>query len=294
MGILIETHMLKPYKQRVEANYEMMKSLLDIVNMDFRQIKSHRAKQFTDDLGKARYAIKWEIDSTKVTELPFYGYEADTLISEVTGLPRLCYDRDLPFVKNIPYYNHYKPTAYVNIPKAYIIPKAWKSVVERLKNNKVELQEVNKDTVYVVDYYRIENYKTLPQPFEGHYLHFDTEVSKHKDSIVITKGDWIVETHQPARKYVLETLEPQAPDSFFNWNFFDSVLQRKEGFSPYVFEDIALQFLTENPEIKEEFEQKKAKEPDFAKSWYDQLDWIYQRTPHYEKAHLRYPVYRVE
>ena len=106
-------------------------------------------------------------------------------------------------------------------------------------------------------------------------------------------GDYIVETNQPGIRYLLETLEPTAPDSFFNWNYFDAILQQKEGFSPYVWEDMAYQFLQDNPEIKEAFENKKLEDANFRNNWYAQLDWIHKKSPNYEKAHLRYPVVRV-
>lgn len=42
------------------------------------------------------------------------------------------------------------------------------------------------------------------------------------------KGDLLINTQQKARRYLVETLEPEAQDSFFNWNFFDSILQQKK------------------------------------------------------------------
>ncbi|CEN34099.1 M14 family metallopeptidase [Capnocytophaga cynodegmi] len=294
MGILIETHMLKPYKQRVEANYEMMKSLLDILNSDSKNIKQLRIQQFEEDLAKTDFPIRWKLDSTKVSKILFHGYKADTLISDVTGLPRLKYNREKPFIKEIPYYEYFIAEKSVKTPKAYIIPKVWNNVIERLKINKVNLKEVQKDSLMYVDYYRIESYNTTEKPFEGHYLHFNTEVSKHKDSIEIKKGDWIVEVNQSAKRYLIEVLEPESVDSFFNWNFFDAILQQKEHFSPYVFEEIALEFLNNNPHLKDSLEIMKKKDKAFANDSYEQLNWIYRQTPHYEKQHLRYPIYILE
>lgn len=94
-------------------------------------------------------------------------------------------------------------------------------------------------------------------------------------------------------RYLIETLEPSAPDSFFNWNFFDTILQQKEGFSPYVWEDKALKFLNQNPEIKRQFDSIKSKNESFANNWYTQLDWIHKHSPNYENAHLQYPIYRI-
>jgi len=107
------------------------------------------------------------------------------------------------------------------------------------------------------------------------------------------KGDLWISTQQPGVRYLLETLEPEAMDSFFNWNFFDTILQQKEGFSPYVWEDLAFQFLEKHPDMKAQFEAKKIAEPAFAANWYAQLDWIHKQSPNFETAYLRYPIVRV-
>ena len=93
---------------------------------------------------------------------------------------------------------------------------------------------------------------------------------------------------------MLETLEPEAPDSFFNWNFFDAILQQKEHFSPYVWENKAKELLDNDPTLKLQFENKKNSDKAFANNWYAQLDWIYKRSDYYEKEHLQYPVYRLQ
>ena len=62
---------------------------------------------------------------------------------------------------------------------------------------------------------------------------------------IFKKGDYYVPIDQPGIRYLLETLEPEAKDSFFNWNIFDIIMQQKEGFSPYVFEDLALEILNQ-------------------------------------------------
>jgi hypothetical protein len=174
-----------------------------------------------------------------------------------------------------------------------VIPKARQRVISRLKTNQVKMQNLKKDSLIKVETYRIAEYETSSSAYEGHYLHFDTRVNASIVEKTFSKGDFLVPTDQRARKYLLEVLEPELKDSFFNWNFFDSILQRKEGLSPYVFEDYAVSFLEEHPEIKKELERKKANEPAFNTNAYAQLLWIYKRTPLYEKAHLQYPIHRI-
>ena len=87
-------------------------------------------------------------------------------------------------------------------------------------------------------------------------------------------------------------LEPKGPDSYFNWNFYDEILQQKEWFSSYVFEETAYEILQENPELRKEFDEKRLSDTPFTNNAFAQLYWIYKHSSYYESAHLRYPVYR--
>jgi len=139
----------------------------------------------------------------------------------------------------------------------------------------------------------IDGYETVKSPYEGHYRHYDVKVSARKEKLQFRKGDMMVPVNQWRNRYIVETLEPEAPDSFFAWNFFDAVLQQKEHFSPYVFEDHALKILEENPAIKAELEQAKKDDPSLVESGYRQLDFIYQRSEHREPEYMRYPIFRL-
>jgi len=88
-------------------------------------------------------------------------------------------------------------------------------------------------------------------------------------------------------------LEPTGDDSFFSWNFFDAILQQKEGYSDYRWEDIAAEYIKLHPEIRSLLEDKKKTDTAFAASSTTQLDFVYKNSPYYEPAHLRYPVYRL-
>ncbi len=39
LGLMVETHMLKPYKPRVEGTYELMKSVIEITEQEGAKIK---------------------------------------------------------------------------------------------------------------------------------------------------------------------------------------------------------------------------------------------------------------
>lgn len=211
----------------------------------------------------------------------------------MSGLDRLYYDRKSPYSRMINYYNEFTPTVTVEKPVAYIIPQAWHEVIERLKTDKVELQQLQKDTTLTLDTYYITDYKTSPRPYEGHYLRSDVQVATKRMPRQFFKGDYVVYMNQPANRFLVEVLEPQAVDSYFNWNFFDSILMQKEYFSSYVFEDLAAEHLEKDPELRRQLEARKKQDPDFAKDARAQLDFIYRNSPHYEYTHQMYPVGRL-
>ena len=293
LGLMVETHMLKPYNERVQGTYAVMKSLIEITEEKGKTIKELRKQALSRHQHWTYYPIQWKVDSTRVTKLQFKGYEADTLISEVTQLPRLKYDRDRPFQKPVPYYNYFKPSDSVLIPRAYIIQKGWGHLKDHLDRNQIVYSTIQKDTSMAAEVYYIEEYKTRTRPYEGHYPHYNTRVRSLSDTVILKEGGLWIPTDQPGIRYLLETLEPAAPDSFFNWNYFDPILQRKEGFSPYVFEDLAWELINENKELSQQFIEKKESDENFNASSYRQLYWIYENSPYAERGFMRYPVYRV-
>ncbi|GGW69481.1 hypothetical protein DFQ11_10533 [Winogradskyella epiphytica] len=294
LGMMIETHMLKPYKQRVEGTYELMKSMIELTEEQGDKISELRKKQEKLwSVGKS-YPLSWTVDSTKTSTLNFKGYEGEMIPSNLTGSKRLKYDRTKPFTKEITYHNHFKPVDSVLIPKAYIIPQGWHHIIKLLQLNNVEMAQLQNDTTLTVESYKIANYETRKTPYEGHYSHYNTSITSTEEKVTFKEGDVMISTDQKAVRYLLETLEPTAPDSFFNWNFFDTILQQKEGFSPYVWEDNAEELLKRNPKLQIEYNIMVSYDEDFANNWYTQLDWLHKKSKHYESAHLQYPIYRLK
>ena len=292
-GMMVETHMLKPYKIRVEQTYELLLSMLDFAEDRSEDIKTIRKNAIDEILKKKTYPIAFEIHHQKEPSIiQFRGYEGKIIDSKVTNGKRLAYDTSKPYSEPVNYYNEFRPTKETTIPKAYILRQGWRRVIERLNNNQISYTQFKKDTTLVVETLHVDNYKTRTSAYEGHYLHYNTSIKIDSIAVHFSKGDLYIPVNQKGARYLMETLEPEATDSFFNWNFFDTVLQQKEGYSGYVFEDVAEQILKENTLIKDAFEAKKAANKDFAKNPRAQLNFIYKRSLHYEKAHLLLPIYK--
>ena len=292
IGFTPETHMLKPFKARVEATYTLMQQMIEVGSKEAVTLKKAKQQMITEVKQQKEFPLSWKLDTTSHETITFKGYEAGYKKSNITGLPRLYYDRLKPFTKQVNYYNTFKPEKIIILPKFYIIPQGWWSVIERLQANDVVMTRLKQDTNITVEAYRIEQYKSSANPYEKHHKNSEVVVSKSNKTLPFLKGDYIIECNQRANRYLAEMLEPTGNDSFFAWNFFDAILQQKEGYSDYRWEDVAEKYLAENPLLKQHLEEKKKADTAFAASASAQLNFIYKNSPYYEPAHMRYPVYR--
>ncbi len=293
ISFMPETHMLKPFKSRVESVRIFMDRMIKTMNDDREKLQTARQKAIENTKAKKEFQLNWTIDMESSSKINFKGYEAKYKPSEVSGLDRLYYDRNAPYEKEIPFFNIYKASLKCEKPEAYIIPQAYCKVIQRLKWNGVEMKRLTEDLEIEVELYKIGDYETTDHAYEGHYLHSKLSIEKSMQKWLFRKGDYIVYTNQASNRYIIESLEPQAPDSFFSWNFFDGILMQKEYFSSYVFEDLAAAFLRENPDLKAQLEKKKQEDIEFASSARAQLDFVYQNSPWHEKTHRVYPVGRL-
>nr|WP_295867226.1 M14 family metallopeptidase [uncultured Chitinophaga sp.] len=292
-GFVPETHMLKPYPQRVKATYALMEAFIQFTSEHSATIKQLRDQTKQSVITQKSFPLAWKFDMNKYSLITFKGFASGHKPSAISGLPRLYYDRSKPYEKKIKFYNYANAENYVDKPQAYIIPQGWWAVIDQLKNNRVQLQRLPKDTTIYVEVYHIGDFKTYPRPYEKHYLHTDIKVNSSKDSIRFRAGDYYIPMNQTANRFLMETLEPTGGDSFFAWNFFDAILGQKEGYSPYVFEDTAAEYLKSHPELKTLLDKRKATDTAFANSAGAQLSFIYKNSPYAEPEYLRYPVYRV-
>ena len=253
-----------------------------------RAAKTHVAEE------QQEFPVKWKLDREFSTPIVFKGYEASYIESELTSQKRLFYDKSKPFEKIIPYRNRYEADIVVSKPAYYAIPQGWHRVVSYLQANGVVMETFEEDMTMPATAYYIEDYQTRSSPYEGHYTHYGLKLRKEKASIAFRQGDWLVKLDQPANRFIIETLEPEAEDSYFKWNMFDTILGSKEGFSSYVFEDIAVEILNNDSDLEAAYRQQQKEDPEFAGNRYRQLSWIYERSVYKEPGHLRYPIFRIE
>ncbi|MFM1931468.1 MAG: hypothetical protein RL226_771 [Bacteroidota bacterium] len=292
IGFTTEAHMLKPFEDRVESTFAFLCSMGEFLSARGRDVHAQRLKWMQELQLASSLPVRWILDDSRVDTLTFDGYRASHPPSEVTGAPRLKYNRAEPFSCQITYKNSYVSDRQVVVPEFYIIPQAWREVIALLELNGVQLERFPGPKQLDVETYVLDEVKFGTRPYEGHFLHTLNGWHLEQRTVQIQKGDVLVKTNQPAKRFIVEILEPMADDALFRWNYFDSVLQQKEWYSDYVFEDTAADMLKEQPDLKRRFEEKKANDSAFATNPEAQLYWLYTQSDHFEPSVNRYPIFR--
>ncbi|MCY1722714.1 M14 family zinc carboxypeptidase [Prolixibacteraceae bacterium Z1-6] len=293
-GMMTENHVYKDYPDRVKSCYQFIEMLARFTAEHSTEIIESREKGIQESMTAKNYSINFELDTTQFRMIEFKGYEVDEKqISPVSGLPRFGYNKTKPYTEEIKFFDVYSPTEEIIIPEYYILPQAWKSVVDQLIRNGIEFSTLQNDTTIEVEIDYIEEYSNAKIPYNGHYFHDKVLTRSEIQRINYNAGDLVIPVRQKKIRYLIETLEPKARDSFFRWNFFDNILDAREYFSSYGFEENALKYLDEHPEFKKEFEAKQKSDPEFAKNHRAQLAYIYNNTEWAEKSFERYPVGRI-
>jgi hypothetical protein len=294
IGFMPETHMLKPFKDRYESMVALVEVALEFTVKNADRIQALRRAAREEGRKQAEWPVRWAMDEANPSSFRFKGYEAKYKKSAIGDYTRLYYDRSSPWERDIAYYNSFPVDVSVPAPQAYVVPQQWREAIERLEWNGVRMERIEADRLQEVAYYQIRSVTSRPSAYEGHMFHDEVALDRRIGQVLLRAGDYIVPLDQDRARYAVETLEPLAHDSFFRWGFFNSVLEKKEHYSDYVFEDEAEKLLAEEPELAAKFAEWKAANPGLLSSQEAVLDFIYANCARYREPEWnRYPVFMI-
>lgn len=293
-GLLIETHMLKDYKTRVFATYNMLVYTLEVLNNSGK------------DLIKLEQLANNNTTSEKFRQSPLplsFEYTKDSVMVDFKGMDYTSEKSDLSggiwfkFGNNIknyklPYFNNLKPTSFAQLPEYYVIPRQFSFIEEILKNHNINYYKINYDTTLQVSTYKFRDVTFNTSPSEGH----QKVLSFKSDTIILNikllHGSIIVPMNQSKSQIIAHVLEPQSPASLLQFGYFNSIFEQKEYGESYVLEPLAREML-KDPKIKEDFENEIKTNPDFKKDSYNMLNWFYVRSNYKDEQQNIYPIGKV-
>lgn len=293
LSFTVETHMLKPFPQRVQATLKFMNSTIAYMIENAAQIEQARIEAKLWSQQQAYFKFNYQLNELQKDSIRFKGYKAIYPIHSVTGLAQLEYDRTQAYEKYIPYYHHYVAQDSVKTPTYYIVGGQETKVLEYLRANRIVYQVIDSFYRKEVSCFVVKDYKAPSRPYEGHFKLSKLELQTVEKEILLKPGDVMIPTQQDGALFIHSVLQGEAEDSYLSWNFFDSYLQQKEYFSAYVFKSQIEAILENDAQLKKTYEEKKALDIKFAQNEWDQLFYIYQHSPYFEQTFMRLPLYQL-
>ena len=297
VGLLIETHSLKPYKSRVRGTYDILRYSIEEINRSKASLfeANKKADAETIERGKyfdrnSKFPLRLEI-TKKSTPFDFKGVEYKLEDSAISGIKRIVYGTK-PLDLTIPKFDEAKISASVAPPLYYIVPTQWKSVIEALDAHGIKFQRLNKPQEIEVESYRFSDPKWANSSFESRVTLNSFKTNPIKEKREFPAGSVVVPLAQEAANVAVHLLEPNSPDSFVFWGFFNVIFEQKEYGEGYVTEKLAREMLLKNPALQKEFDEK-LKDEKFAKSPFARLSFFFERSPYFDRRIGLYPVGRI-
>ncbi len=298
-SILVETHMLKPYRTRVIAHYNIMLHALEALNRHPEPLRAavSAADLATIDFSKLPQAertlpIRIEQDDESVP-LVFKGFAYRRALSEISGDVRILYDNTRPVDIETTWRSTAKVSKAVTLPLAYIIPPQWTEAIELAQLHGLKCRRLTKSVTAEFGSYRLEDVTFADAPFESRIQARFTPKPIVGER-TYPAGSVVVRLDQPAAKVAVHMFEPEAPDSLVSWGFFNAIFERKEYAEHYILENLAREMLDADPELAKEFEAKLQEDREFAGSPGARLEFFYKRSPYWDASVNVYPVGRIE
>ncbi len=325
--VLVENHSLKPYNQRVLGTYVLLESALTTLGRGFRDLRAARAKdeqsprrganegsprrganegsprrganegsprRGANEGSPEEIVLAWGY--ARPDQLPttrFKGVRSELYLSPISGAPEVRWTGE-PVVEEIPVYAKTEARVSVRRPTRYYIPAAWHVIAEKLEQQGIEVARLETPATVEVEMIRLPDaaLDVDNTPFEGRARYTSGAPIPRRRSLDLPAGSFRVDTGQALGTLAVLMLEPESPDSLFQWGYFAAILQRTEYVEGYVMEPTAHAMLAADPALAAEFEQKLLADRDFAADPRARLQWFYRKTPFFDSRHRLYPVAR--
>lgn len=308
--LLVETHSWKDYATRVRVTRNTIIGLAELLaehGTRWREL-ARQADAASERLGGEQVALDYssgwregtggregeiEAQGTQLIDFPGYAYTRE--ISPISGEPVTVYEPKRPQIWRVPFREQVAPTVMVRAPLGgYVVPCAWAADIgARLAVHGITFQVLRTASAGVrVEAFRARDVRFGVAPFEGR-MRVQLAGSWQDEVQDIATGALFAPIAQPLARLLMHLLEPQAPDSFAAWGFFNACFEQKEYMEPYVADQIARGVLAQNPQLQEQFNRLLEDDPAFAASAQARLEFFLRRHSSWDSHLNLYPVFRV-
>ena len=292
-ALLIETHMFKSYKERVDGTYRTLLHTMELMAKERVALKT--ALKISDEesagLTGGNVGLQFSLDRSYHSVIDFMGFNFRIEKSKISNQDWVVWE-NVSIDYKLPVYDSVLVSYAAEAPVSYIIPKQWTAVIDILNAHGVQMTNLKKNEKIWIESYTFSNVTWAQKPFEGR-IAVECDARPIRETREFSAGDVKVEMNQKLNRIIMNLLEPKAPDSFVQWGFFNSIFEQKEYGEAYKLELLADSLMKTDPELKKEFEEKVKTDTAFANSGYWKLNWFYMHSPYWDQNVNKYPIAKV-
>ncbi|WP_372859198.1 M14 family metallopeptidase [Pseudoalteromonas sp.] len=284
--ILVENHSLKPYKQRVLGTYVFIDGAIEA-------LAAHKDKLANAVKKEQQFVPKQLIVKRGYAEqadyIKFKGIAYSKSVNALSNQQEVSYLGKKQDYDKLPIFWQKEVQHTVEVPKSFFIPPVYTDIIEKLALHGVSINKLSGANTQPLKMAKVSQYSFDNAPFEGRF-----RVSARFDYVPATNVDldgWFeVSTQQKAGELAVHLLHPEAPDSFFAWGEFNTIFQRTEYMENYALIPFAEKMLSDDPKLAAAFNKKLKQDKAFATNPEARLNWLYEHSPFYDQAYLKYPI----
>ncbi|MFL6193938.1 MAG: M14 family metallopeptidase [Thermoanaerobaculia bacterium] len=295
-SVLVENLSYKPYRDRVLANRDFLVALLDEVARDPEELPRAVAQAEAAEVARGKagappsdVVVTWE-QSDQADRIRFPVYAGDVGTSVVTGQPLLTFRSGQVKEIEVPWFHGSRAARTLPRPRGYLVLPGWPQIEERLRGHGLRVEKLTEPAEVEVESLRVSQPKFAPSTYQG-LTRVEPRVERTAAKRRIPAGSLWVPADQPDFEVAVQLLEPESPESLFQWGLLSSVLESKEYIDPRVLERIAAERL-KDPQVAAEWREA-LKDEKLAADGNARYLWWFRRTPYWDDAVGLLPYVRV-
>ncbi len=285
--VLVENHMLKPYRQRVLGTYVLLEEALRLAGADAGRIAAAKAQDRASR--PTELLTQWKPAAAPIGWVErFKGVAFETYRSPVTGRDEQRWLAK-PITFRMPIIGQ-TPTQSVRLPRAWWVPAAQAEVIDRLRLHGIRFETLDEARTLTLD--RVQLVKPVPQPANDGRIPLKSDFSHQQVRETLSPGMIRVPYDQPLGLLAAALLEPESQDSFLAWDFFPEMLSPVPSAEAFVLAPTADALLAGDRELRAAFEAKLAADAAFAADPDARLAWVLKQAGERDPFRWTYPVRR--
>jgi hypothetical protein len=285
-GILVENHSLKPFRQRVLGTRVFLEAVMELLANKGQSLQ--KAMQTDMNSTTESCTLSWQDPEISDT-VEFLAFRHQKIQNEVAGAAIITWNAE-PYTCRIPLWTANKPKIQRKKPRWFIVPVNRTEIIERLLAHGIRCTEIQSDTLVTASFFKFEEIAVSGKlPIQGRMrMQGASQIVQLQRKFL--KGSVIIDMQQPLSDLCMLLLDPDSPDSFFQWGMFADISERTEYFEMYAMAQLAEQMMRDNKEMKEAFDARCMADEKFRNDPEARLHWWYERSAYADENYLVYPI----